>query len=77
MSFCLPSILYIFISIVIYYIAYKFEFSWKLKAIALIPLVYSVCLYYVCNKSKLIAWLLIPVPFIILTKYVMNFFQEK
>jgi hypothetical protein len=77
MSFCLPSILYIFISIVIYYITYKFEFSWKIKRFALIPLFYSAFLYYVYTKSKIVAWLLIPVPFIILTKMALNFFQDK
>ena len=68
MSLCFPSILYIFISITIFFITFKFKFSWKLKLIALIPLLYSLILYFVCDKSKFIGWMLIPIPFIILKK---------
>ena len=68
MGFCFPSIAYIFISIYVYYLAYKFKFSWKLKLIALIPLFYAVFLHYVCNKSKFIGWMLMPIPFIISKK---------
>ena len=77
MSFCLPSIIYIFISIYIYYLAYKFNFSWKLKLIAFVPLLYSLFLYYVCGKSKFIGWLLMPVPFYILKKMTPHFFSPK
>ncbi len=68
MSLCFPSILYIFISIIIFFITFKFKFSWKIKLIALIPLLYSLILYFVCDKSKFIGWMLIPIPFIILKK---------
>ena len=77
MTLCLPSIVYIFISIYISYLAYKFKFSWKLKLIALIPLLYSLFLYYVCDKSKFIGWMLMPVPFIILRKIFPQFFIKK
>ena len=77
MSLCFPSIFYIFISIYIYYLAYQFKFSWKLKLITLVPLLYSLFLYYVCDKSKIVAWLLIPVPFVILKKVMTQYFLIK
>ena len=68
MAFCIPSIFYIFLSIVTFFITYTLNFSWKIKIIALIPLLYSVLLYYVCDISAILAWLLLPVPFYILSK---------